>query len=112
MQEEIVVPLGIMIPFFGVIAYLIYISFKEKELVHSEVMKALEMGVDVPEISMRKKVDNLKRGLVLVTFGIALFIALWITTELKYASWALLPLAVGIAYLLYHKYTFRRSDVD
>jgi hypothetical protein len=56
-------------------------------------------------------VDNLKRGLILVTFGIALFIALWITTELKFASWALLPAAVGIAYLLYHKYTFKGLDV-
>ncbi len=111
MNEEIIIPLGIMIPFFGVIAYLIYISFKEKELVHTEVMKALETGVDVPEISIRKKVDNLKRGLVLVTFGIALFIALWITTELKFASWALLPVAVGIAYLLYHKYTSGRTGV-
>ncbi|MCD6234044.1 MAG: hypothetical protein DRP86_04470 [Candidatus Neomarinimicrobiota bacterium] len=110
-MESVLIPLGIMIPFFGVIAYLVYVSFKEKELIHQEIMKALELGVDVPEIQIRKKVDNLKRGLVLLTFGIALFIALWITTELKYASWALLPVAVGIAYLLYHKYMFRRLDV-
>lgn len=51
--------------------------------------------------------DNLKRGLILLTFGIALFIALWVSTEIKHATWALLPVAVGIAYLLYNKYQKR-----
>jgi hypothetical protein len=107
-MTEVLVPLGIMIPFFGVIAYLIYIQFKEKELTHTQIMKAIEMGVNIPEIIVKKEVDNLKRGLILLTFGIALFIALFFATELKHASWALLPVAVGIAYLLYHK--FQKKD--
>lgn len=101
---DVLVPLGIMIPFFGVIAYLIYILYKEKELTHAQIMKAIEMGAEVPEITVKKAVDNLKRGLILLTFGIALFIALWVSTEIKHATWALLPVAVGIAYLIYNKY--------
>ncbi len=91
----------ISLGFFGLIGYFIWLEFKKKELQNQQILSAIEKGADIPELNLGKKpVNNLGRGLILLFFGVALTIALIISAGLNSGIWGLLPVGLGIAYLI------------
>ena len=87
------------------------------ELLHQERLFALERGLDVPPLPpeffaapARKddkpaapRISSLRWGLMWLFLGLALMIAITLNDGLEQASWALLPVAVGAAQLIYYQ---------
>jgi len=89
---------------FGIIGYVFWVRYKEKQLHHEQVLAAIEKGADVP--LPPPKVRNYRnQGLVWLFIGIACLIAIYISSGvIEGAIWGLCPVAIGIALLLIHKY--------
>lgn len=87
------------------------------ELLHQERLFALERGLEVPPLPpeffaapARKddkpagpRVSSLRWGLMWLFLGLALAIAITLNDGVEQASWALLPVAVGVAQLIYYQ---------
>jgi len=84
------------------------------ELIHKERLLAIERGMEVPplpsdcfmngrERERGTKVNGLQRGLALLLLGLALGVALFINQGPEVATWALLPIALGLAQLIFHR---------
>lgn len=94
----------------------IWLDYRRKrdlfQLHHAERMAAIDKGVDLPTLPpeffadyqtrRRTAADSLRPGLVLSLVGIALTVALFLTYR-EYWVWGLIPLAVGIAHLLFYR---------
>ncbi|MEA1987504.1 MAG: DUF6249 domain-containing protein [Candidatus Marinimicrobia bacterium] len=94
---------GILISlgFFALIGYFVWLEYKKKQLQNQQILKAIEKGVDIPELHLGKKpVNNLGRGLILFFFGLALTFALWISAGHEGGVWGLLFVGLGIAYFI------------
>lgn len=100
---------------------------KRKEmfaLYHQERMAALEKGVELPpmpeaffvegEMPRRRSPHRrLLRGLVLTFVGITLFIALHFNqTESRVDLYALIPLGIGLAYLIFYFAVDRKHALE
>lgn len=85
------------------------------ELHHKERMLAIERGMEVPPLpesllapaereSSKGPVSNdyLRRGLLWLLVGLAISTALALNLSLNNATWGLIPVAVGLAYLIYY----------
>jgi Domain of unknown function (DUF6249) len=81
------------------------------QLHHAERMAAIEKGIDLPPLPpeffadyqrrRRAPEDSLRHGLVWLLVGIAVTVALSLTYRGQW-GWGLVPLAVGIANLLFY----------
>jgi hypothetical protein len=96
----------------------LWIDYRKKreifELHHKERMLAIERGMEVPPLpdSLLAPADRdakgtvpsdyLRRGLLWLLVGLALLIALAWNASLSTATWGLIPVAVGLAYLIYY----------
>lgn len=94
------------------------------ELHHKERMLAIERGMEVPPLpesllapaereSSKRPVsgDYLRRGLLWLLVGLAISTALAWNLSLSNATWGLIPVAVGLAYLIYYAVDARqRAD--
>lgn len=116
--------LALMIPIIAIIMGIgigmwgMYLSYRKRKeiftLYHQERMAALDKGVDLPplpeafftEDGSARSVPNphrhLFRGLMWVLVGIALTIALFAVDGLDTALFALIPVALGLAHLIYY----------
>lgn len=119
-------PFLIPIIFFviGIPCFVVMTWLKQKakqrmfELHHQERMQAIERGMEVPplptEFFSNKKAhknerkDSLEKGLFLLFVGIAIGVALLFNQPIVLpwgspttAAWALIPIAVGVAHLVY-----------
>lgn len=96
----------------------IWLEYQKKmrmfELHHKERLLATERGMKVPPLPpefftngrLREsdvKLDSLRRGLLLLLLGLGLGAALFINHGPQVASWALLPIGLGAAYLILFK---------
>jgi hypothetical protein len=106
---------------FGIGAGVAAMYFRSKK--HREeqetIRLALEKGVDIPQLPEKffrdveaerdptESTSSLKRGIFWTCLGAGLFIALWARPEdgIEVATWALIPLAIGIGYIIYYKMT-------
>ncbi len=104
-EKEIVAIIAILSTFGAgavVIIVLIVFKFRQRELQSQEIRAAIEKGIEVP--FPPPKVQNYRtKGLVWTSLGVALVIALAVAVKVTVAVWGLLPLAVGVAYLLIDK---------
>jgi hypothetical protein len=86
------------------------------ELNHKERLFALERGIELPplpadffnrgnsmEEPLARRMNSLRWGLLWLLLGIALAFAMLINNGFEGATWALLPIAVGVAQLIYYK---------
>jgi len=80
------------------------------ELLHKERMAAIEKGMEVPALPVellqagrRSRTPScyLRRGVMLLSVGIAVTVALYVQHR-DASVWGLVPIAVGIAYLLFY----------
>jgi hypothetical protein len=110
----IAIVMGIGIGMLG-----LYLDYQKKsrmfELHHKERLLAIERGMEVPPLPVefflngRKeqpagpRANSLRWGLMWLLLGSALAIALVINNGVEAASWALLPVAVGVAQLIYYQ---------
>ena len=77
---------------------------KNRELLSKEIIIAIENGADIP-LPVPKERNYLNLGLIWSLVGIAFTIALWFSSNaIEGAVWGLLPFALGVAFLLIHKY--------
>jgi hypothetical protein len=111
--------LGVLVPIvaivFGIgVAMLgMWLDFRKKremfQLHHAERMAAIEKGIDLPPLppeffqgrkqQLLTPYTYLRRGLMWLLVGIAVTTALWGTHESDF-WWGLVPVAVGVAYLI------------
>lgn len=115
MGEDVLLPMmGILVPISAIVMGLllailaVWWGFRKEQEKQKTIRLALEKGVELPEElfkdhkSLRKRtpMENLRRGLILTFLGVALSVALWFVAGNNFV-WGLIPLAVGIAYLIY-----------
>ncbi len=112
------IPIIAIIMGIGIGMWGMYLSYRKRKeiftLYHQERMAALDKGVDLPplpeafftEDGSARSVPNphrhLFRGLMWVLVGIALTIALFAVDGLDSALFALIPVALGLAHLIYY----------
>ena len=69
----------------------------------------MEKGIDLPEDLLKRngascsRSNPLRRGIFWTALGISLFVALYVNEGLEEAVWGLIPLAIGIGSIVYHK---------
>jgi uncharacterized protein YacL len=126
MRPEI---LGIMLPIIAVVLGIgvamlsIYLDYRKRRemfaLYHQERMAALEKGIDLPplpegffpdEARRRSPHRQLLKGLILLFLGLGLLVALFFNKP-SASLWALLPVGVGLAHLVYY-FTVGRKEAD
>jgi hypothetical protein len=87
----------------AIIAIVFYFALRSRQLRSQEIMAAIEKGIEVPfpPTKERKVRDYRRLGLLWTCVGIALTLALWVSSSSFIGGvWGLLPLAVGIALLI------------
>jgi hypothetical protein len=113
----LMIPIVAIIMGVGVAMLSIWTDYRRKsemfELHHKERLLAIERGMEVPSLpaeffkgSSDKFVaspnDRLRHGLIWLLVGVALTMALVLNSSLESAAWGLLPVAVGLANLIYY----------
>lgn len=119
--------LGIMVPIVAIVMGLgigmliVWLDFRKKremfQLHHAERMAAIDKGIEVPPLPPEffrdfKRRDQgptfyFRRGVMWLLIGGAVTIALRANAD-RAASWGLVPVAIGIAYLLSYLVERRR----
>ena len=114
------IPIVAIVMGIGIAMLAVWIDYRKKrdifELHHKERMFAIERGMEVPplppqllagatarEASCTGPADYLRRGLLWLLVGCAVAAALAINRDLDSAAWGLVPIAVGLAYLIYYR---------
>ncbi len=117
---------GLSIP----ILYILTHHKKRQQLLeqnHKERMLALEKGIELPplptELLGREVFDSpddhrcgwgeadkyLRSGITWLFVGLALAVVVWLKNEPDQAGWALVPIAVGLAKLLFYRLAGKRA---
>ena len=111
------IPITAIVMGIGIGMLSLWLDFRKKreifELHHKERLAAIEKGMEVPPLPAelfrdhrrrRAPSDSLRRGLVWLLVGIAIFIALGATRRVDagVAYWGLVPAAVGLAHLIFY----------
>jgi hypothetical protein len=124
--------LPFMIPIVGIIMGVglamlaVWTEYKRKsdmfELHHKERLLAIERGMEVPPLPedffkasgklAATPNDRLRYGLMWLLVGVALMIALALNSSLERAAWGLLPVAVGLANLIYYATVARNQPAN
>ncbi len=119
MPDTAIAIVGELIPIVAIVMGLgigmltLYLDFRKKremfQLYHAERMAAIEKGIELPPLPPEFFKDYRRRevtparhrrwGLIWVLVGIAFTAALWGTGD-KDFWWGLMPIAVGVAYLV------------
>ena len=102
----IAIVMGIGIGMLG-----LFLDYQKKtrmfELHHKERLLAIERGMEVPALppefftsggkATSPRSNSLRWGMIWLGLGLALGVAMWINDGPEQASWALLPVALGLA---------------
>jgi Domain of unknown function (DUF6249) len=125
MNEELIPILGILFSIGGPVAILItWISLNYRkrrrlmELHHTERMAAIERGMDIPPLpielidggSPRRRRSSLLPGLVWFFIGLAVVIGTMSMDDDVPVMTGLIPLGIGLAYLIYYFAEGRKNE--
>lgn len=91
--------LGIVI----IIAIVLGISYHKRKLLSKEILAAIEKGIDIP-FPEPKQYNFQAHGIVWVCVGIVFAIALWISAGLIGFIWGLLPVSLGIGFVMVSRF--------
>lgn len=125
-MEQVVafIPIVAIVMGIGIAMLAMWLDYRKKrdifQLHHSERMAAIDKGIDLPSLppeffaDYRRRpltpTDYLRRGLVWLLVGSAVAIAIFESGSPDFSwSWGLVPMAVGLAYLLFYGFT-RRTE--
>lgn len=121
------IPLVAIIMGIGVGMLALWLDHQKKihifELHHKERLMAIERGMEVPPLPVeffleRAKSEtsldgNLRWGLILLLLGLAIATALILNGDSNSAAWSLIPIAIGLAQLIFYSIGRRQqSGVD
>ncbi len=107
--------IGVSIPVVAIVmgclvaTVAVYFRAKRYKEAQETIRLALEKGIDLPEDLLRgeelraHRSNPLWRGVFWTALGLSLIIALYINEGLEDAAWGLIPLAIGVGSLIYHK---------
>ena len=121
----VLIPVIAIVMGIGIGMLSLYLDYRKKrsmyELHHKERMAAIEKGMDVPPLPpeffanprqrVRSRSDYLRRGLLWLLVGGAITVALY-SEEKQQSLWGLVPVAVGLAYLLFYYLNGRNTEGD
>lgn len=111
------IPIVAIVMGIGIGMLALWVDYRKKreifELHHKERLLAIERGMEVPPLPdnlfgnsrdarCTSPADYLRRGLLWLLVGLAVAIALAVNRDLESATWGLIPMAVGLAYLIFH----------
>jgi hypothetical protein len=92
------------------------------ELHHRERMAAIEKGIELPPLPpelLGKEQDRMARGpryllkgLIWSLLGLALLLGLYLNEGKDTAAYALMPVAIGVAYLIYYLAEGRKVEAE
>jgi hypothetical protein len=123
----VMIPIVAIIMGVGVAMLGVWTDYKRKsemfEMHHKERLLAIERGMEVPPLPMEffrgasgnlvgSPNDRLRYGLIWLLVGLALMIALALNRSLESAAWGLLPVAVGLANLIYYATVARNQPAN
>ena len=114
------IPIIAIVMGIGIGMLSLWLDYQKKarlfELNHKERLFALERGIELPPLPADffksgnqkdepgdPRASSLRWGLLWVFLGLALAAAMAINNGVEAASWALLPIAVGVAQLIYYQ---------
>lgn len=123
------IPIVAIVMGIGIAMLAVWIDYRKKreifELHHKERMYAIERGMEVPplppqllsganarEPRLTGPRDYLRRGLLWLLVGCAVSAALAINHDLESASWGFIPIAVGLAYLIFYRTDAGRRQAE
>lgn len=110
------IPLVAIVMGIGIGMFALWIDYQKKreifELHHKERLLAIERGMEVPPlpdalltstryIRTRTRQDHLRIGLIYLLAGLAVVAALGMNQDWRLAAWGLIPVAIGLAQLIY-----------
>jgi Domain of unknown function (DUF6249) len=110
----VMIPIVAIVMGIGIGMLTLFLDYRKKRemfaLHHKERLAAIEKGMDVPPLPPeffqdprrrpRSQSDYLRRGLIMLLIGIAITVALYSSSRRDYL-WGLLPIAFGVANLIY-----------
>ena len=112
------IPIVAIVMGVGIGMLAIWIDYRKKreifELHHKERLLAIERGMEVPALpealfdggrrpaAVTGPGDYLRRGLLWLLVGMAITAALAMSESVSRAVWGLIPIAVGMAYLIFY----------
>jgi len=119
-SDDVVAIIGVLVPIVAIVMGIgiamlgLWFDFRKKremfQLHHAERMAAIEKGIDVPPLPpeffrdfKKRNVSPtvyLRRGLMWLLIGLAVTAALWGSGERRDAWWGLVPVGVGLAFVL------------
>jgi hypothetical protein len=118
------IPIVAIVMGVGIGMLALWIDYRKKrdifELHHKERLLAIERGMEVPplpdgffgddsrEARTLGTADYLRRGLIWLLVGGGVAIALAINKSVESATWALIPVAFGLANLIFYSVESRR----
>lgn len=129
----LLVPIIALIAGIGIGMFRIYLNYRNRKemfaMYHQERMAAIDKGIELPPLPedffreesgkprCRSPHRTLLGGLILVFVGLALFLALYLTTLPTNAGgnvslFALIPIGIGLALLIYYFIVGRRVAED
>lgn len=123
------IPIIAIVMGIGIGMMSLWLDYQKKirlfELNHKERLFALERGIELPPLpadffksGSRKddasdpRASSLRWGLMWLLLGAALATAIGLNNSFEEASWALLPMAIGIAQLIYYKISSDKAPVQ
>jgi len=116
------IPIIAIVMGVGIAMLSIYLSYRKRKeiftLFHQQRMAAIDKGIDLPDIpeaffaddaTLKNPRRDLLKGLVWLLVGVAVTVAVYAQGETKEALFGLIPVAIGVAYLIYYFVEGRRQ---
>ena len=107
--------IGVSIPVIAIVMgilcaiFAMYFNYQRHRQEQETIRQAVEKGVELPRDLFAGQTDRcrrsnpLRRGIFWTALGISLFIALYVNEDAETAVWGLIPFAIGIGHLIYHR---------
>ena len=93
---------GFWVAVISIVVAALLISLQRRKYLSQEILAAIEKGIDVP-FPRPKERNYRKLGFIFTIVGIVFAAAMWVSAGFIGFLWGLLPLGLGVAFLLIAK---------
>ena len=116
-MEAIFIPLGLLLMLFGIVAVLVYYRYKSRHDLQTTLRAMIDSGqplsaelLEEMTAALTTKRDDLRRGVLLLAFGVAIAAVALVVGEVEALGLAAFPIFIAIAYLGLWWANGRKSD--